>query len=90
MPAGNNFATHDGSHVNGAVAMAVDEKGLAVPIEAGTPIGAVQFADEALEKLCRALAAAIVLSSGDKGAEKNKDAMERTATTIMSFARGSK
>jgi hypothetical protein len=86
MSAGNNFATHDGSHVGGAVAMAIDQTGLAVPIESGTPIGAVGLTDEALEKFCRALAAHAVMVSGDK----SKDAMEKAAQAIMNFARGAK
>jgi hypothetical protein len=83
MPSGNNFSTHDGSQVVGSVAMAIDKNGQAVPIEAGTPIGAIQLSDAALEKICRALAAHSVLISGDK----SKDAMDKTAQAILDFAR---
>lgn len=64
--AGNSFTTHDGTHVTGAVAMAVDEDGKAVPIEADTPIGRVAL-DFTFEEFCRALAAhaAIVAGKGD-------------------------
>jgi hypothetical protein len=86
MPAGNNFVTHDGSQVGGAVAMALNDKGEAVPVGADTPIGAVEWSEATLEKFCRALAAHVVLMAGGKDAEKNKDAMEKTATAIMAFA----
>lgn len=74
---GNSFPTGDGGHVTGAVAMALDEDGNAVPIEADTPIGTVKLD---LEELCRVLAAhaCIVAGGGD---------MEEVAQAILRFAR---
>lgn len=74
---GNSFATPDGAHVTGAVAMALDDAGNAVPIEADTPIGTVKLD---LEELCRALAAHACIIAG-------KGDMEETAQAILNFAK---
>lgn len=65
---GNSFQTHDGATVTGAVAMALDERGNAVPIEADTEIGTVRIKDLpfSFEQFCRALAAhASIVSKSD-------------------------
>lgn len=59
---GNSFATHDGAHVSGAVAMALDEQGRAVPVTEDTPIGRVRV--EGIDLICRALAAHAAFISG--------------------------
>jgi len=80
--AGNSFATPDGPHVTGAVAMALDAKGQAIPIEADTPIGTVKVEGvPTLEQLCRALAAHAALIAGKDGPD------EAAAALILSFAR---
>ena len=58
---GNRFATHDGAHVTGAVAMALNDQGEAVPVGADTPIGLVRIE---VEPLVRALAAHAALITG--------------------------
>jgi hypothetical protein len=81
---GNSFQTHDGAHVGGAVAMALDDKGNAVPIEADTPIGTVKIEGLSftLEQFCRALGAhASIVAKTDA---------EAAAKTILAFARKDK
>lgn len=78
---GNSFPTKDGGHVTGAVNMAVDKNGCAVPVKADTPIGTVTVQGGiTLEQFCRALAAHVVAVNGGGDAEK-------TAQEILGFAK---
>jgi hypothetical protein len=77
--AGNSFETHDGSHVPGAVAMAVGDDGQAVPVGEHTPIGKVRIEGFTFEQFCRALAAHAVLCG-------KSDDMESAAEQIRDFA----
>lgn len=72
--AGNSFETHDGSHVGGVVAMAIDKNGQAVPVDV-TPTFT-------LEQLCRALAAHAV------ACRLGPDDENEAAAKILNFARG--
>ncbi len=87
----NSFATKSGSHVTGAVAMAVGDDGLAEPVTAETPIGTVRVDGAVhvdnqpftLEQLCRALAAICALQSG-----KTMTEAEHVAKVVFAFASG--
>ena len=61
---GNSFATHDGASVTGAVAMALDDTGMAVPVTDKTHIGTVRVEGLAVDLICRALAAHAAFITG--------------------------
>ena len=73
---GNSFSTHDGASVTGAVAMALDDKGMAVPVTERTPIGMVRIEGLALDVLCRALAAHAALITGKSADKAYRDISE--------------
>ena len=83
---GNSFSTHDGATVTGAVAMALDDSGKAVPIEAETEIGTVRVKglNFSLDQFCRALAAH---ASVVRGGDASKHEVESLAKQILDFAR---
>ena len=64
--AGNSFTTHDGASVTGAVAMALDDTGMAVPVTDKTHIGTVRIEGLAVDLIARALAAHAALITGKK------------------------
>lgn len=55
----NSFPTKNGATVTGAVAMALDDDGNAVPVEEGTAIGTVTLSQKSIDALAAAIAAAL-------------------------------
>lgn len=76
----NSWPTHEGGpQVAGAVTMAVDENGFAVPVTDDTPIGVVSVSDASFERLARLLAAHAI-------AVGNSSDPEKLAAEFMEFA----